>query len=180
MSEESILRKLVEVGSFEVTSDTEEEEVRDWKPLIEPFTKEWVGVVKPIHYADVIESAVEKLCKRVVEAETDYPATWEGYSSVKLYWCPSVDRFVVVHSHSDSDYSSVRFSVHKSARDAVRAYNGAISDWIDTLYDHSRLEVPGAKESAERARELKREKLRLKDVEEMLRRLKSIIVRLLR
>jgi len=179
MSEESILRKLVEAGSFEVTSDTKEEEVRDWKPLVEPFLKGYV-YVRPLDYSDVIESVINKLCKKIAEAETDYPATWEGYSSVGMYWCPSVGRFVVVESHSDSDYSSVKFSVHKSARDAVRAYNSTISNWIDTLYDHSNLDVPGAKESAKRARELKKEKLRLKDVEEMLRRLKAIVVGLLR
>jgi len=180
MSEEAILRKLVEAGSFKVTSETEEDEVADWEPLVEPFTKGWVGVVKPIHYAEIIESAVEKLCKKVAETETDYPATWEDHSSVKLYWCPSVDRFVVVDDFSSPGYSEVEISVYKSARDAVRAYNATISDWIDRLYEHSRLEVPGAEESAERARELRREKLKLKDVMETLRRLKATIIEILR
>jgi len=176
VSEEAILRKLFEAGSFEVTSDTEEEEVADWKPLVEPFTREWVGVVKPIHYSEIIESAVEKLCKKIAEAETDYPATWENNSSVALYYCPSYNGFVVVSSDYDPTFSRVSITAHRSARDAVRTYNSAISSWIDTLYDHSRLGVPGARESAERARELKREKLKLKDVLEAIKRLKATIL----
>lgn len=175
MSYADVLKKLVEAGSFEVSSDTEWEEVAEWKPLIEPFTKEWV-YVRPLDYAEVVESAVENLCKKIAGTETDYPATWEGFSSVKLYWCPAFNVFVVEETHSDSDFSAVKFHVHKSARDAVRDYNSTISSWIDTLRDHSRLEVPGAEESAERAEELKREKLRVKDLLEALKRLKASIM----
>ena len=170
---ERILVKLFSEGSLEVTSNTEHEEFTDWERILRPLAEaEGAIVVRPLDYVDYIESALKSLCKKVEEAETDYPATWEGYSKVELYYCTKPSRaFVVLSSHSDSDFAAVRFNVHRDVRSAVRDFNSTIDRWIDTLYDHSTLEVLGAEESAERAEELKHEKLKIREVLEKIRRI---------
>ncbi|RLG50032.1 MAG: hypothetical protein DRN90_00215 [Thermoproteota archaeon] len=172
--EEKILRKLFSDGSLEVTSDTRHEEFSDWESILKPLAEaEGAIVVKPLDLVDYIESALRSLCKKIAEAETDYPATWENYSSVELYYCTRPSKaFVVLSTDSDPYFATVRFNVHKNARSAVRDYNSTIDQWRDTLADHSTLDVPGAEESAEIADELKHEKLK---IHEVLEKIKSIL-----
>ncbi|MBW2636198.1 MAG: hypothetical protein JRC86_01505 [Deltaproteobacteria bacterium] len=168
-----ILSKLFKDGTLEVTSDTDFEEFRDWERLLRPVAeKEGAIIVRPLDLVDLVEHALESLCRKIASTDTDYPATWEGYSSVELYYCTRPFRGFVVHeTHTDGDFSGVRFNVHKNARSAVRSYNSTIDSWIDTLLDHSTLDVPGAEESEERAEELKHERLKVREVLEKIRRL---------
>jgi len=172
---DKIIEKLKEDGSLEVTSDTTFDEFKDWekilKPWIEEEEKKGTILVRPLDYVDFIDKAISEKCEKIEESETDFPATWEGYSKVELYYCKEPNIFIVRELHNDSDFTGVKYTVHKSVESAVRDYNGTIDSWIDTLLDHSRLEVRGAEESEERAKELEHEKI---SVEEIKKKVKPI------
>jgi|GEM_PF-6001438 len=79
----------------------------------------------------------------------------------------------IIEQHSDPDFWGASISVHKGVRDAVRDYNYTLDNWIDTLMDHSTLDVLGADESLKRARSLKHEKLKVREVSRKIRKLLS-------
>lgn len=163
---ERILLKLISDGSFEIDTETDEEELsEDWKNILEPLRKPEEIYIRPYDYVGHIEYAISSLCRKILGREISYPATWENMSSMELYYCTSPkEAFITVSVDSDPDSSFTRFTVDKTPEDAARTWNFNIDTWIDRLMDYASMDVEGAEESEELAKALEDEKITAKDI----------------
>ena len=104
------------------------------KEVVEELMKV-AGVEEIDDLPEVIEEAIDKMCKRVHGVSIDDPARWETDYGVYLYHC-EVDGekfYVVKTSYSDPESWHERYSVFKDYKEAVNEFNNEIDEIIEFL-----------------------------------------------